>query len=232
MDNPGPAVPPPPQGAEGVAEAKRLIERLPGSYFDLRYRLYAVGGARLFASSPDKLDAMLNELKAAIDRDEPPRILNRISMRYDATMSFTAPRPNHVLVYSVTIQLDGTPVCALPVEAGMTVAHRRLGDRLLRVKFAPLPKDASKADRDARVELKRRTVMGEDGPLRVAGRIYMHFVHKDAEKTEEQSQLWFIYVKPPKHVTPQKQLRFFWQHLLDAQSWKAGLTKARWPRPS
>ena len=103
-------------------------------------------------------------------------------------------RPNHVLVYQVRVQLDGSIVCSLPVEQGVTVAHRRLGDRLLRVRFAPLPADASREDGKAREKLKRQIVRGDDGPLKVAGRSFVHLVHKDAEKSEEQSALWFVAV--------------------------------------
>ena len=79
-----------------------------------------------------------------------------------------------------------------------------------------------------RDSLKRRTVSCDGKQfLRVAGRKYIHFVHKDAEKREQQSQLWFLALSTdqgstdPKK-TPWSQVRMCRNMLLDSLSWKEG----------
>ena len=217
-----PAAQPAKLPAERAHEVDRIIKDATMKRYDLRYRLLAIGAAREFVERPEELRSMLRELCEALDREASPRELNRIATRFGVSMCFSTPRPNHVLVYQVRVQLDGSIVCSLPVEQGVTVAHRRLGDRLLRVRFAPLPADASREDGKAREKLKRQIVRGDDGPLKVAGRSFVHLVHKDAEKSEEQSALWFVAVDKNKG-SPELALQYVRDLLLDSQSWKDGV---------
>ena len=152
----------------------KRIKHLCHDHFDLRYRLQAVGARKHFEDRPEEFERMVNALKTAIDAGKSPRECNRIVAQYRGPpMCFSNPRPNHTLVYQVRIQLDGTVVCNLPVENGMTLAHRRLGDKLLRVRFAPLPKGASDDEKRMREELKKDTIASCGGPLLVGKRHHL-----------------------------------------------------------
>ena len=62
----------------------------------------------------------------------------------------------------------------------MTLAHRRLGDRLLRVKFAPLNKGACRAEENARMKrIKDFVKQSIEKPFHLAGRRYVQCVTSD-----------------------------------------------------
>ena len=221
---PSPQKAPPPTPAQ-IEQVARLIERMTKHYYDLRFRLNATGAARTFAARLEELSELLEQLTSAIDRDATPRELNRIATKHGVAMCFAKPRPNYTLVYQVTVQLDGSLAYDLPHEAGGTLAHRRLGDKLLRVRFAPIAKGASKAEKASREELRRRMVRGDSGLLKVADRRFHHFAHKDAEKKEESSSLWFVAIPPHDPKRPGRSVQHvngFRDKLLDTRSWKDG----------
>ena len=192
---------PPPQQ---TAYEYVLANRDEGVCFEVRFRLEAAGGNEWrwenVLASPQALERV-KEVQAAYQADSPsPRELNRLCRDLGLPpLGFQGAREDfHETVFEVEASMEGGVRLLPPQPDGNSHAHRQFsrngmtrsgGGRLLRVRLAPL---AASEQRDEHAKgAHRRWLKGvlRDG-LRVAGRHYVYFDHKDAEKPT--CQLWFL----------------------------------------
>ena len=209
----------------GFGELDHLVEELQAAHDRIRAkrRTAAGGGGGVPAASAELTDADCEEL-------------NAIGTAHGLTLGYFRPQPHCVVVFQVTVMLDGPIRYEPPLEAGGCHAHRVLGRSLLRVCFEPLPKGAEEGagvlsgmadgvdpheSRARREALKRRTLA--EG-LKVAGRSFELLVHKDADKGEDKSQLWFGHADaaPGTGKSSADALRLLRDTLLDSLSYAEG----------
>ena len=193
--------------------------------YDVRFRLLAAGALDLFRSDRKGLRQLCDELAKAVRDERPPKELNAIARRHNISLGFSTPPEGRAIVYQIDVPLnhysESAPIkLRMPTEQGSSVAHRRFKDELLRVHFEPLPEDANDAQKSQRKFLKRHLL--EVG-IYVAGRVFYHFVHKDTEKDEKQSALWYIAIRRAKtNPIRWQKLATCRDLLLDSQAWDKG----------
>lgn len=159
--------------------------------FELRWRLVASGALEKYESDPCTLFEAVTKLQRKSGDANATLELNTIGADYGLDLGYRRLEPGRTLVYSVVIKLDGGIRYLPPVEQGMTVAHRRLRNKLLRVRFEEVPKGADAAARAARDE-RRRAIFANGFSLPLVMRDYAHLCHKDPDKKEEETRLWFV----------------------------------------
>eukprot|EP00966_Prymnesium_polylepis_P160881 3718030-Prymnesium_polylepis.1 len=136
----------------------------------------------------EELIGALSEMGQSLTRAQAQQ-LSKIAWRHGKSIDFHSPARGNVHTYEVTMlapfdMRDGEQSYQGPMETGGTMAHRLLGDRLLRVRF----EERAECSRD-RISA-RKSAMSHS--ITVAGRKYVHFTHKDVDKGEgrDGEKLW------------------------------------------
>ena len=209
---------------------KYINERITGATlgYKVRYHLHAAGVATEFTGGPQMalaLQALAERLRRACDENAPLGKINAIAQSYHVALGLADPPAGRTHRYCVRVPLDflcaggGGPLTAEPpIEEGMTLAHQRFGDRLLRVRIAPLPKSASNEERRDYATLRRELI---SQGFHFCGRNFRHFAHKDAEKDEAKASIWFVAIGSVR--LEQKCMRLARSMLLDQMAWKDGV---------
>lgn len=136
--------------------------------------------------------------------------------RYGLTLGFfSVDEAIATTIYQVTITSDGRVRHDLPMPAGASVAHRRLHQKLVRVRFEPLANGAPQSTKEERGQRMRQIL--HDGVTVCDKYFCVHFAHKDADKGQKdgKSQLWFARVQACYRETPAKCIALYRSVLLD-----------------
>ena len=194
--------------------------------YEIRFRLLGAG-ALLSDLSGNDLIGLVADLNQCSQRakqrgqqlDAAADELNAIGKRYGLTLGFLRPSSHTTIIFQVTVMLNGALRYDPPIEVGQCVAHRRLKRLLLRVRFEALPKGSSREASERRASLRRQTF--DQGLHDVAGRDFLQFVHKDADKGEAKAQYWFARVED-QSLAPAKQMLRLRDFLLDSLAFANG----------
>ena len=195
-----------------ATEQEMVADILVKASFDVRFRLYAVGADALFAERLPELRQLVEELNDAVSRDCSADAKNAIGARHGLGLGYFPLAAHSTLIYQITYPIEGERRYDLPIEIGTSLAHRRLGTNLLRVRFESPPKSAP-PETKARCEARRQQVFDSGIPHVAGDRLYAHFCHKDADKPE--CQLWFVHVEPTQRDGSRRQAR--WVSLMRQQ---------------
>ena len=218
--------------AERAAQMATFKEVMNGNQvpYDLHFRLLAAGADIKFQGQRGQLTAKVHELRKVhakwtsgkLGQAEAFAKMNAIGAEYGLSLGYVVPGPHSTTIYQVTILLDGTVRYDPPLEAGRCLAHRRLKRLLLRVRFEPLQGGRpSAAAKERREGLRRATVL--NGLPDVAGKRFVHFCHKDADKGEGKgAALWFFRVVDSYKMTPEVSVRNHRELLLDTLAYTDG----------